>query len=82
MRVEVLLFGPLADAAGGDRVLIETDCDRPTSREVLDALADRRPELRGSLATCRLAVNHAFAADETPVEPGDEVAVIGLVSGG
>lgn len=82
MRVEVLLFGPLADLASRDRVIVETARDAPTARDVRDALATAIPVLRPSLASCRLAVNHAFAHDDATIGAGDEVAVIALVSGG
>ncbi|RMH31633.1 MAG: MoaD/ThiS family protein [Planctomycetota bacterium] len=82
MRVEVLLFGPLADAAGRDSLSVNTDATQPTARDVLDALTQAQPAMRSMLTACRLAVNHAFADDATLIRAGDEVAVIGLVSGG
>ncbi len=82
MRVEVLLFGPLADLAGQNRVSVDAHGARPTAREVLDTLAQDQPRLRQTLSVCRVAVNHALANDETPIEPDDEVAIIGLFSGG
>lgn len=82
MRVEVLLFGPLADAAGADRVAVDMPGGRTMASEVLAALATTAPGLCPQLSACRLAVNHAFAQDSTPIRETDEVALIGLVAGG
>ena len=49
---------------------------------VIVALADAMPQLRGSLATSRVAVNHRFADKNERIDEGDEVALIGMVSGG
>ena len=56
--------------------------DEPTCAEVLIALGEARPELRSSIGACRLAVNHEFASAKTHVKPDDELALVGLVSGG
>jgi len=52
-----------------------------TAREVLHAL-EGMAWFPHSAKGCRLAVNHAFAGDDTPIRESDEVALIGLVSGG
>lgn len=82
MRVDVLLFGPLADAAGADRVRVDLPNDQATANGVLAALHEAHPALRSGLGGCRLAVNHAFAQGPTPIRESDEVALIGLISGG
>ncbi len=82
MRVQVLLFGPLAQRAGDSSVAVELADGDPTAGDVLQALRTQAPALRDVVDACRLAVNCAFAADETPVRPQDEVALVGLVSGG
>jgi molybdopterin converting factor small subunit len=81
MRVDVLLFGPLSRSASVDRITVETQGDPTTAGEVLQALT-ATPSLASGLSACRLAVNHAFAADDTPIRATDEVALIGMVSGG
>ena len=45
-------------------------------------LTAAEPLLAGMLPACRFAVNHAFAADDRAIAEGDEVALIGLTSGG
>lgn len=81
MRVEVLLFGPQAAAAGARVVAVEVASPASASG-VRSALSAACPALTPSLGGSRLAVNRAIAADDTPVSPGDEVALIGMVSGG
>ncbi|QDT69194.1 ThiS family protein [Planctomycetes bacterium MalM25] len=76
----MLLFGPQA-ALAGEREIIVT-AEEPTAGRVLEALAQASETLAPSLAASRLAVNHKFVGDEHPIRPGDEVALIGMVSGG
>lgn len=81
MRVEVLLFGAEAAAAGCDRVAVEA-CEGAGTHEVKEMLGAAYPALRPFLGAARLAVNCEFAGSETVVRAGDEVALIGMVSGG
>lgn len=80
MRVEVLLFGPERDAAGCDRAVVEVL--RATCGEVRAALGSQYPVLAKFLGAARLAVNGEFAGAEQAIGAADEVALIGLVSGG
>ncbi len=79
--MRVLLFGPEAAAVGAPHVDLDLSlpCD---CAQVRERLARAAPELAPALASARFAVNHAFADDSHTVHPGDEVALIGLVSGG
>lgn len=79
--VEVLLFGPAARAAGAATARVRVP-DPATVRGVLQALAVQRPEIAFALPGARLAVNHAFVPADATVRPGDEVALIAMVSGG
>lgn len=65
----------------GRREVVVTVAE-PTAGRVLEALARESEALAPSLAASRLAVNHAFVGDEHALSPGDEVALIGMVSGG
>ena len=79
--IVVKLFGPQARLAGAREVQVELA--RPaTAGNVLAALAERVPALAASIASSRLAVNKAFAQPADPVGPADEVALIGMISGG
>ncbi len=83
--VTVKLFGPQAALAGRREVavvLTRNGEEAATAGGVLAGLGEAVPALRGSLAQSRLAVNREFAAAGDAVRPGDEVALIGMVSGG
>lgn len=81
MRLEVLLFGPAARVAGGDRVVVAVR-DGATVSQVLSAMAEQHPPLAAALRSARLAVNQAFARADEPVRASDELALIALVGGG
>lgn len=81
MTIDVLLFGPQAGLHGAPLARIEVD-QVTTAGDVLRALADAAPALRDSLRKSRLAVNHEFVGPGAPIAAGDEVALIGMVSGG
>lgn len=86
MRIEVLVFGPVAEVVGADRIGVECHVSAndsgPSVATVLEAIGRDHPELATALPGARLAVNHAFAPPEALVGPGDEVALIALVGGG
>jgi molybdopterin converting factor small subunit len=82
MRVSVLLFGPQATLAGARSVDVVIQTDAPTASAVLTALREAAPALTGSLTSSRLAINHEFANADQSIQQGDEVALIGMVSGG
>lgn len=81
MTVHVLLFGPESAVLGRGQVEVELGDDR-TCRAAMARLGERFPALVPHLRTGRLAVNSEFAAPEREIREGDEVALIGLVSGG
>jgi molybdopterin converting factor small subunit len=81
MTVRVLLFGAEADAAGRDAVAVSLP-PGSTCERLKDVLAREVPELKPLLSAARLAVNAEFAPPGATIHPGDEVALIGLVSGG
>lgn len=80
MKINVLLFGPQATLAKRRELTVEVA--EPTAGAVLTALASESEPLVASLSTSRLAVNHEFVAESHVLRPGDEVALIGMVSGG
>lgn len=81
MIVAVKLFGPQAQLAGTREARVEL-AGVPTVAQVRAALAQVAPALVPSLATSRMAVNHAFVSDSDTISATDEVALIGMVSGG
>lgn len=78
----VLVFGMQAHAVGSDRLML-TSIDSPiAAADVLTLIAETHPDLSASIGASRLAVNHEFATPETLIHEGDEVALVGLISGG
>ena len=81
IRVKVLFFGRLKEAAGAAEEFVEL---APGSRieDLFAAFIARRPELaryRSSLVASR---NQEFAAWSTSLDSGDEIAFLPPVSGG
>jgi len=81
MDVRVLLFGPQAAAAGCETISVSLP-PGATCADLRGVLGDKLPVLLPSLKESRIALNSEFAADSTRIGAGDEVALIGLVSGG
>jgi molybdopterin converting factor small subunit len=82
VTITIRLFGPQAQLAGTRELIVELPDADITCGELRQMLARTQSSLSASLAASRLAVNQAFAADDDPVRAGDEVALIGLISGG
>jgi len=76
VRIEIRLFAGLRDRAGSDRVTVEV----PDGARVADAVAALR-WLTGDLKVV-MAVNREYAAPDTALHAGDELALIPPVSGG
>jgi len=81
MELEIRLFATLKDRAGQERVKV-TVAEPATVATMRDALAETYPSLASYLPVALVAVNQDFASSETPLEPGDEVALFPPVSGG
>lgn len=83
MKRNVLLFGPYAEAANAPAVEVTLPEDSPpTAGQVMESLAEQQPDLRAMLSAAMLAVNCRCVRSDHPVGEEDELAVIGLVSGG
>ena len=82
MRISVQLFGPAAQRIGGRCVAVSFDEEAVSCGALRERLAAIEPRISELLSSHRLAVNHEFAEDERIIADGDEVALIGLVSGG
>jgi MoaE-MoaD fusion protein len=81
MRIVIRLFGPEAQRLGRREVAVNA-AEPVTCGALTDLLGKQHPELAANLPRCRLAVNHKFADRDDLVREGDEVALIGQVSGG
>ena len=82
MEIKVLLFGPQAELAETTKLMVEIKNSPANVRAVMDAIALASPPLKPTLASSRLAINHGYASDADAIVPSDEVALIGMVSGG
>lgn len=77
MKVRVRLFGAEEQELGRSTIEVEVG-DRARARDVVRAIGVQWPKLKRA----RLAVNHAFATGDEVVGVKDELALIGMVSGG
>ncbi len=77
---DVQLFGAEASAHGAGVMRLEFSSP-PSAAEVLASVA-MAPSLGVMAGQWRLAVNHSFVGADHVCQVGDELAVIGLVSGG
>jgi len=81
MRVRVLLFGMLKDLAGSSSESLEF-AEGASVRDVLAHYETKIPNIKRALGSVALAVNQQYAAPDTPLHSGDEVALLPPVSGG
>ncbi|MFC6592811.1 molybdopterin converting factor subunit 1 [Deinococcus lacus] len=78
MKITVLFFAHLRQAAGLDSVTVEL----PSGATVRGLAAELESRLPVSLRGCMAAVNEAYAGADTPLQEGDEVAFLPPVAGG
>lgn len=81
MEIEVKLFATVADRARRHSVHLEL-AEEASVADLKREIAKKIPEIGGLMPIIMVAVNHEFAADDLPLSPGDEVALIPPVSGG
>ena len=81
MIVDIRLFATMKDRVGQPRIQVEVD-EPTTVKELLEAISQQFPTLDSSIETVLVAVNKAFAGEDTAVAAGDEVAMFPPVSGG
>ena len=78
--IQILLFGAAADRAGTRETQVQAG--EVTLDELWSLLLELHPSLSPMRDTLAFAVNGEYARGDTPVSPGDEVAVLPPVSGG
>ncbi len=81
MTLKLLYFAHLAERAGVREETREF-ADGVTAGGLRALVEQAHPKLGGALATCRVAVDEEFTADDTPLRDGQTVAFIPPVSGG
>ena len=81
MTIVVRLFGPQAALAGTRQLSVDLPSGA-TARDLLTRLAETDERLAPSLPYSRVAVNFEFVDGDAIVMEEDEVALIGMLSGG
>ncbi len=81
MTIKLVFLGLAKDFAGTECASLELP-QAATLADLRTLLSEQFVGLRGRLEVIRLAVNESFAADDTVLNDGDEVALIPPVSGG
>jgi molybdopterin synthase catalytic subunit len=82
MEIEIRLFATLKDRAGSDRIRVALPTNPATVAALLDAVGADYPALAPALRSALVAVNRAYAGQDTLVGAADEVAIFPPVSGG
>jgi molybdopterin converting factor small subunit len=77
METEITLFGQLAEKAGTQRMLIANAVD---TQSLLAEIRNQFPTLADSPVI--VAVNRRTVTENTPLQPGDSVALMPPFSGG
>jgi molybdopterin converting factor small subunit len=77
-ELPVRVFAAFADLVGAPYTTVSVSTPA-TVADVRAALAARWP---AAMARAPIAVNLAYAGDDAPVAPGDEIALIAPVAGG
>jgi MoaE-MoaD fusion protein len=81
MRVRVLFFGMLKDAAGKSSEVVEV-ASNASLRDLLAVCEARIPKLKESMPSLAVAVNQEYAGPDKRLRENDEVALLPPVSGG
>lgn len=81
MKVRVLFFASIADAAGARSLEVEVE-GRETVADLRKRLESDRARLAGKLGKCAAAVNTQVVDGSRVLAEGDEVAFLPPVSGG
>jgi molybdopterin synthase catalytic subunit len=80
-EIEIRLYASLKDKAGSGRIHVQLS--EPATVVLLRAaIITSHPMLADGLRSAIVSVNRNFAADDTPIQPTDELAIFPPVSGG
>ena len=81
MKVRLLFFAVLRDIAGTDQREVSL-AEGTTARDVWQTLRDAYAQLAQYAQPPMIAINESYAAPETVLREGDELAFIPPVAGG
>ncbi len=82
MHIHVLYFATLKQATGGKAGELRHVNDGATIKDAIDELVVEYPKIEAYRASMLVARNQEWAAPETPLFEGDELALMPPVSGG
>ena len=81
MKINVLFFASCREVIGMKKLLLDLDSG-VTIAGIRKRIVCQFPQLAGVSKTLQFARNSEYVAEDTPLQDGDEVAVIPPVSGG
>ncbi len=81
MKVTVLLFAAVRDAAQSESVQVDV-ADDACASDVIGAVGRQLPQIADLLPSCRLAIDCSYARAGDAVSADSELALIPPVSGG
>lgn len=79
--MKIKCFGIAKDIVGQDHIVIINGDTPKTVAELRLYLSDHYPSFK-QYKSCMIAVNQAYANDDTDIKHEDEIAIIPPVSGG
>ncbi len=81
MKIRVKCFAWAREVTGEDEIDLEVP-ESATVADLRESLAERYPVFSGRMESIAVSVNQEFAGEGTPVDAGDELALIPPISGG
>jgi molybdopterin converting factor subunit 1 len=82
MKVAVKLFAMVREIVGFDEITVTLERPNPTVSDLRAEMTERYPGLLPWMPFSQVAVNQEVAADEQPLQPTDEIAILPPFSGG
>ena len=82
MKLTILYFAAVRDLVGKDEEALDVPHSVTTIAALAAHLTTIHPPLEGRLKYVRFARNEEFATNDTPLTPGDTIALIPPVAGG
>ena len=81
MKIKVVLFASARDILGEREIEVELP-DTTTVGDLKQVLMSQFPQVADLVLRSAISVDHEFANDALPLQPGSEIALIPPVSGG
>ncbi|WP_238403193.1 molybdenum cofactor biosynthesis protein [Paenibacillus mesophilus] len=82
MQLTVRLFAGLSDKLGTSEITVTLDAGPATGAALKERLIASQPDAAALIRSSFIAKNQAYAQDDEPLAPSDEIALIPPVSGG